>query len=158
MIMSVVEHMSYDQLQRMQSSARIFQERYQQAVDPWDRQIKGPMLGQSVDDYRKETLVQMKKLLPPDHKLRIPVRDLRSDALNVIEPQICKAVHAQAYDPSTVPRGEYRRVVEINQGGTKIVKWIGQESFVKEFTRPGRQVTSFRTDQGYVSASGRPLR
>jgi hypothetical protein len=35
------------------------------------------------------------------------------------------------------------------------VKWIGQESFVKEFTRPGRRVTSF---MHRYDASGRPLR
>ena len=56
------------------------------------------------------------------------------------------------------PGGQFRKVIEIDQGGTKITKWIGQRSFVDEFTRPGRRVTSFRTDPGYVDASGRPLR
>jgi hypothetical protein len=140
---SIVEHMNYEQMQRMQSSARMYQERFDDALSPWDRRAPAPTLGQSVNDYRRETLVQMKKLLPPNHKLRIPVRDLRSDALNVIEPQICRAVRAEAHNPATVPPGEFRKVIKVDDNGMKMVEWIGQRSFVDQFTRPGRRVVSF---------------
>jgi hypothetical protein len=140
--MSIVDHMTRDDLLRMQQSARLYQERYQRAVDPWDQQIKGPILGQSVDDYRRDTLVKLKKLLPENHELRIPVRTLRNDALDILEPQILQAVRAEAHNPSTVPPGEFRRVVRVDSNGMKIVEWIGPQSFVKDMGRPGRRIKS----------------
>ena len=77
----------------------------------------------------------------------------------MIEPQLLAAASASAWRPDAVPRGTIERRVAVDGNtGRKIVHWLGQESFVKDFTRPGRRVTSFRTDQGYVDASGRPLR
>jgi hypothetical protein len=52
------------------------------------------------------------------------------------------------------------RMVETRnpQNGQRIINFYGQESFVKEFTRPGRRVVSFNTSNGPVDASGRFLR
>src|ERR1700693_2532084 len=58
---------------------------------------------------------------------------LEADALNAIEPQILDAVRSCATRPDTVSPGQMRAVVEHDQGGTKITKWIGQESFIHEF-------------------------
>ena len=94
-----------------------------------------------------------------NHELRqVQYRRLDDTTLDVFEPQLYRAIRAEAHNPSTVPPGEYRRVVKQDSNGMKMVEWIGQVSFIKDFTRPGRRVTSFRTDQGFVDASGRPLR
>jgi hypothetical protein len=69
-------------------------------------------------------------------------------------------VQAEAHNPGTVKPGQLRKVIEIDQGGTKITKWIGQQSFVKDFTREGRRVKSFNTPSGklvYVDKSGHIL-
>jgi hypothetical protein len=109
--------------------------------------------------YRRDLAVKLKKLLPGSHELRqVQYRRLDDTTLSVFEPQLYHAVRAEAHNPSTVPPGEFRRVVKIDSNGMKMVEWIGQDSFIKQFTRPGRRVTSFRTDQGFVDASGRPLR
>ena len=150
--------MTREQLAEVQASARMFQERYDNALSPWDRRAPAPTLGQTVDDYRRETLVKMKKLLPENHKLRIPVRRLDDDTLNILDPQICRAVRDEAYNPNTVPPGELRRVVEKDGNGATMVRFVGPQCFVREMGRPGRRVLSFLTSAGFVDASGRALR
>jgi hypothetical protein len=151
--------MTREQLMQMQASARVYQERFDSALSPWDQRAPAPTLGQDIDNYRRETLVKIKRLLPDDHELRnIQIRKMANDVLNVFEPQILEAAKAEAYNASSVPPGEMRRVVEVDSNGLKIVKYIGQQSFVKDMGRPGRRVVSFRTDQGFIDGSGRPLR
>jgi hypothetical protein len=84
---------------------------------------------------------------------------LKADALQVFEPQLLNACVVEANNPQHVPAGELRKIEELDEyGKLKTIRWIGQECFVKEMGRPGRRVVSFRTDQGYVDASGRGLR
>jgi hypothetical protein len=147
--------MNREQLLQMQASGRLYQERYDNALAPWDQRAPAPVLGQSIDDYRRDTLVKIKKLLPRGHELRkVKIYELRNDALDVLEPQLLKACRSEAYSADSVPPGELRRVVEIDQGGTKMVRWIGQQSFVKEIGRAGRRVVSFMHK---YDASGRAL-
>jgi hypothetical protein len=144
---------------QMQASGRVFQERADNALSPWDIRAPAPVLGEDIGKYRRDLAVKLKKLLPGNHGLRqVQYRGLDDATLSVFEPQLYRAVRAEAHNPNTVPRGEYRRIVKIDSNGMKMVEWVGQESFIKEFTRPGRRVTSFRTDQGFVDAGGRPLR
>jgi hypothetical protein len=51
-----------------------------------------------------------------------------------------------------------RRVVEIDANGSKIVKWIGAQSFVKDMMPQSRRVVGFRTPQGFMNTSGRYIR
>jgi hypothetical protein len=144
---------------QMQASGRVYQERADNALSPWDIPAPAPVLGEDISKYRRDLAVKLKRLLPETHQLRkVQYRRLDDAILSAFEPDLYRAVRAEARNPNTVPRGEYRRVVKIDSNGMKMVEWIGQESFIKEFTRPGRRVTSFRTDQGFVDASGRPLR
>jgi hypothetical protein len=148
--------MSYEQLLRMQASARVVQERADEALMPWDIRAPAPVLGESFDSYRRNVAVKLKRLLPEDHELRkVQYRRLDDAALGAFEPQLYRAVRDAAHDASTVPPGEFRKIVQTDQGGTKIVKWIGQQSFVREMGRPGRRVTSF---MHAYDGSGRPLR
>jgi hypothetical protein len=158
-MMSVIDHMSRDQLLQMQNSARIYQERADNALQPWDIRAPAPVLGEDVDKYRRSLAVKLKKQLPEAHELRqVQYRRLDDTTLSVFEPQLYHAVHTEARNPNTVPPGQFRRVVNLDANGMKTVEFIGPQSFVHDFTRPGRRVTSFRTDQGFIDASGRPLR
>jgi hypothetical protein len=142
--MSVIDHMSRDELLLVQNSARVYQERADNALAPWDIRAPAPVLGQDIDKYRRSLAVKLKRLLPENHDLRqVQYKRLDDATISVFEPQLYRAVHDAANDPSTVPPGELRRVVEVDQGGTKITKFIGQRSFVHDFTRPGRKVVSF---------------
>jgi hypothetical protein len=52
-----------------------------------------------------------------------------------------------AYRPDSVPAGETQQRVRLDQNGQKIIEWIGQRSFIHDFTLPGRRVTSFLFDR-----------
>jgi hypothetical protein len=59
----------------------------------------------------------------------------------------------------TTPIGELRAVTKVDPvTGFKEVRFYGRQSFIADFCRRGRRVTSFRTEHGYVDASGRRLR
>jgi hypothetical protein len=140
--------MTRDQLMQMQARARVYQERADDALSPWDLRAPAPVLGQDIDSYRRELDVKLKKQLPEDHKLRqVQYRALKNDALDVLEPQLYKAVRDGAFAVDTVPPGEMRRVVKVSKDGMKMVEFIGRESFVKEMGRPGRRVKSFLFDR-----------
>jgi hypothetical protein len=125
---------------RVQRSLRVLQEVADESFQPWGFRAPGPTLGEDPDAYRRKLLIMAKKQLPADHKLRqVQVRQLKADALATFEPQIYSACKAEAYNASSVPPGDLRRVEEIDpQNGLKIVKFIGQHSFVRHFTTPGR--------------------
>ena len=62
--------MSYDQLMRQQNSARVVQERYDNAFKSWGMSSPAPVVGESVDDYSRRLAVLAKKQLPADHDLK----------------------------------------------------------------------------------------
>jgi hypothetical protein len=143
---------------------RVAREQYQANYDETLRQIgmraPQPVIGQSPDDYRRETLRQLKKTYLQNHELyRVNMRSLRSDALQAFEPQVLSAVLTEAVNPNNVPKGELKQVKELNVfGQVSAIKFIGQESFVKQLGRPGRRVASFLLNGVHVDASGRALR
>jgi hypothetical protein len=139
-----MDHMSRAQLLQAQAAARVFQERADNALQPWNIRAPAPVLGQDVHEYRRDLAVKLKKQLPEDHKLRkVQYRRLDDDILANFEPQLYAAVHAEAHNPATVLPGEMRKVEKVNQGGTKFVEYIGalreddprlgQRSFIEDF-------------------------
>jgi hypothetical protein len=130
-------------------ASRKFQAYYDEALRKVGMRAPQPTLGQTVNDYRRETLRNLKRtFLPPAHDLyQVQYRRLASDALQVFEPQLLQACVTEANNPQHVPPGELRKVEELDEyGKLRMVKWIGQESFVKAMGRPGRRVKSFLFD------------
>jgi hypothetical protein len=84
--------------------------------------------------------------LPPVHELaQVNYRGLRSDALDVFGPQLLKACVQEYRNPAHLQPGELR-AIEVRDPQTGRVQhrdWIGQESFVKAMSRPGRRVVRF---------------
>ena len=152
--------MTREQIMQMHSSARVLQERYDSALEPWGVRARAPTLGEDIDHYRREELIRVKKLLPENHELRkVQIRQLRDDAIDVLEPQILRAARETAYRSDTVPAdAPLRRVEERDANGLVSYRFVGQRSFIHDLARVGRRVVSFRTDQGFVDASGRGLR
>jgi hypothetical protein len=75
--------MSYtrEQLLHMQASGRVYQERYDQAFQPWDQRAPAPVIGEEIAEYRRKLAIQAKRLLPEGHELRqVQFRALREDA------------------------------------------------------------------------------
>jgi len=125
-----------------------FQEYYDVTLRQVGMKAPQPTLGQTCNDYRRETLRTIKRtFLPENHPLyEVQYRALKADALGVLEPQLLKAAVVEANNPCHVPAGELRKIERLDEfGKVKTIDWIGQESFVKAMTRPGRRVQSFRT-------------
>lgn len=132
-------------------ACRHFQAYYDDALRKVGARAPQPTLGVRVDDYRRETLRNLKRtFLPQNHSLYgVNCRGLPSDALGVFEPQILEAAVKEADNPAHVPAGEIRKIERLDETGrVQMIDWIGQQSFVRDMTRPGRRVTQFVTDRG----------
>ena len=89
---------------QMQASARIYQQRYDDVLQPWGVRAPAPTLGQDIDKYTRDLAVKAKSLLPDNHQLKkVQYRGLPSDAFEGYEPQLLRAVRTVATDNSTVP-------------------------------------------------------
>ena len=131
-------------------AARRFQEYYDETLRKIGARAPQPLLGTTVNDYRRETLRNLKRtFLPPAHDLyQVQYRQLEADALGVLEPQLLNACVVEANNPAHVPPGELRKIEEYDQyGQVKTIRFVGQQSFVREMMRPGRRVKSFLFDR-----------
>jgi hypothetical protein len=132
------------------SASLKFQEYYDDTLRKVGMRAPQPTLGQTVNDYRRETLRTIKRtFLPQNHPLyAVQMRALKADALGALEPQVLQAAVVEANNPCHVEPGQLRKVEELDEyGKLKTIKWIGQESFVKAMGRPGRRVKSFLFDR-----------
>ena len=139
-------------------AARQFQAYYDDTLRKVGTHAPAPSLGQSVNDYRRETLRQLKRtFLPPAHRLyEVQYRGLRADALAVFEPQLLQACVAEANNPAHVPPGELKKIERLDEyGKVRCIDWVGQDSFVKQMMRPGRRVVRFMTP---ADSHGRAIR
>ena len=139
-------------------ASRSFQEYYDQALRSVGTRAPAPSLGMSVNDYRRETLRTLKHMfLPPAHDLfKVQYRALKADALDALEPQLLKAVVAEAVNPAHVPVGQLKKIERMDEyGKVKCIDFIGQESFVKAMGRPGRKVVRFMAP---ANSYGRAIR
>jgi hypothetical protein len=141
-------------------NARKWQEHYQKEVEDIGLRVPSPVLGQTTNNYRREIMRLLKKtFIPQTHDLyKVQMRQLPDDVLAGFEQMLLPACRTEAFNPATVPRGEIREIVKTDANGLKVRHFIGQDHFTKFMMRPGRRVISFRTDHGYVDASGRGLR
>ena len=131
-------------------AARRFQAYYDETLRKVGMRAPQPVLGDTVNSYRRETLRNLKRtFLPQTHDLyQVQYRQLKADALQILEPQLLQAVVEVANYPQLVPPGELRKIERLDEyGKVKTIDWIGQESFVKAMGRPGRRVTSFLFDR-----------
>ena len=64
--------MSYtrEQLLQIQSSARVFQARADDALAPWGMRAPELVCGEDPDHYRRQTMIMAKDQLPEDHEYR----------------------------------------------------------------------------------------
>jgi hypothetical protein len=143
--MSVLAHMSREQLLQVQASARVYQARADSVFEEWGFRAPAPALGQDPQDYRRDLCVMAKKQLPYDHQFRkMKVWKMPKDVFEVFEPQIYDACREAASRPDSVAPGEIREVTRINpQNGHKEIHFLGTTSFVRDMGRPGRKVVSF---------------
>ena len=59
-----------EQLLQAMPAARVYQERYETAFQPWGLRAQAPVVGEPLDAYRRPLAVKAKRLLPDGHELR----------------------------------------------------------------------------------------
>jgi hypothetical protein len=155
--------MTRDQLLQQEQALRLEQARADDSLSAWGIRAPAPAPDGTLDygdRYQRKLLRMARDHLPVNHKLCITGIDKRMpmDIVEAWKPQIYAACKATALSNDSVPPGEMRQVETRDPNGMKIISFYGQRSFIHDFTRPGRRVTSFRTPNGYVDAAGRPLR
>jgi hypothetical protein len=123
-----------------------------------------PIEGADHWQYRADMAVGAKRNLPATHplarelQLRRLAREPDKTAFRNFEKQIHEALSAYAVSNDSAPKNQLREVVDIDANGMKLHKFLGDRSFVHDFTQPARRVISFLTSQGPMDASGRFLR
>jgi hypothetical protein len=125
-------------------AARKFQEYYDETLRNIGARAPQPTLGQTVNDYRRETLRTIKRtFLPQNHDLyKVNYRGLKADALDVFEPQLLATAKVEAFNPATVEPGQFREIVKRDpRNGYEERQFIGPRSFVYDMKRPGRRTT-----------------
>jgi hypothetical protein len=100
--------------------------------------------GETVAQYRQRLLRTLK-----DHSPRWKSVDLSlfaGDALDQVEHQVYADAMAGAYDPSTVPAGTLREMIETDRTGRRISRFVGDPSACWDiFKQPARNVTGWNT-------------
>jgi hypothetical protein len=84
------------------NASRKFQEYYDETLRNIGARAPEPVLGQTVNDYRREVLRTIKRtFLPPAHDLyKVQYRGLKADALEVLEPQLLATAKVEAFNPN----------------------------------------------------------
>jgi hypothetical protein len=113
-------------------TARKWQEHFDGKLREVGMRAPEPILGQTVNDYRRDVLIKAKKaFIPRTHQLRqFSLDDIKGDALNVIEQKILDAVVVEAQNPANVPRGELREIQKTDPNtGNRMNVFYGQDHF-----------------------------
>jgi hypothetical protein len=142
------------------NAARQYQEFYDNALREVGVRAPPPKLGQTVNEYRRETLHALKRTLLRNHGLYdVDFRDLKTDSLAALEPQTLQACVSERTNPRNVASGQLQPIKVRNEFGhlqeTKFIgsydpRWDTQESFVKGLSRAGRRVVSIATGDGRI--------
>ena len=123
------------------NAARKYQSYYDEALRDIGGRVPEPILGQTVNDYRRESLRTFKRvfLSQNDELYKVNYRGLRADTLSVFEPQLLQACVANADNTNGMKPGEFRQITKRNPyGQVSEIRFVGPESFVKAMGRPGR--------------------
>lgn len=147
-----------------------------QIFSRYDERCPMPQAEQSPASYARQLMRSMqKKLSPSDDRVlssgatvaeiaRAPVGEMNASLRALMEPQFFEAGLTQAEHPhvSTLPTdGSFAERVKVDENtGVKERRFFRRESFIKDFTVPGKRVVGFRP-QGIngplINSSGVPV-
>jgi hypothetical protein len=149
----MAQTLTREELQEQQRRLTVYQDRYDQVLQPWGRKAPEPILTESPGRYRRRVLSHAQLYLPEGDQWRnVDVNDLGSDALVVAERQILDAMRAAQQHPASVASSAAGRpdsidpnirVVEHHDANGLKQRTFHGQSFVRYFTRPSRRVKSF---------------
>jgi hypothetical protein len=140
---------SREHLIDVMAAKREYQARAADALQPWGETPPMPRADESVNRYRRRLATTLQRRLPEGDQLgRLDFNGMSQDVFDPFEQQLYPKVAAAGERPDSAANGELREVVRTDpRNGYKEHLFFGRESFVKQFTRPGRRVKSFLFDR-----------
>jgi hypothetical protein len=139
---------SREHLLEVDARGREYQARADDVLAPWGLRAPARQAGEPLIDYRRRLVCPVQQRLPEGDQWYGKSLDRVDDATFAsIEEQIYVNGKQAAFRPDSVPAGEMQQRVRLDQNGQKIIEWIGQRSFIHDFTLPGRRVRSFLFDR-----------
>jgi hypothetical protein len=121
--------------------------RYDSAFRAFGSEVPAPVDDEAPSRYRARLYNRLARRLPPDHKLAsVRADDISAQpiVLDRFEEMLITAAKAEGERPSqeNLPtNGEMISRARVDgDTGAKVTEWFGKQSFVKDFTRPGRKV------------------
>jgi hypothetical protein len=140
---------SREHLLDVQAEKRQYQARADDSLQPWGERAPAPVAGESINAYRRRLATLLQRRLPEGDQLRdLDFESMPMSVFGNFEQELHPKVAAAADRPDSAAAGELREVVRTDpRNGYKEHLFFGRESFVKQFTRPGRRVKSFLFDR-----------
>jgi hypothetical protein len=104
-----------------------------------------PGEGEDSERYRDRLAAGLQRRLPDGHALKdVDFGDLGYDVMRNLEPQLIADAEAEAAEPSlsNLPRdgSMVERHVTDSATGTRMNKFYGRESFIRQLSRPARRI------------------
>jgi hypothetical protein len=132
---------SREHLMELDARGRAYQERADDALAPWGIRAQARRDGEPLGDYRRRLVDRLQKRLPEDDQwYGKDLGYLEGDAFTNVENQIYAGAKQAAYQPDSAPPGEMREIVERDGNGNKLVRFVGQRSFVCDFAALNKKV------------------
>ena len=111
------------------------------------KQAPRPLEGESLINYRKRLATHLKPYSTVWKSVKFS--QLPDEAFGIAEAQVYSDAATAAANPVDLNDGELREVARTDpRTGLKTIVFYGRDSFVKSMGRPGRRVSSFRTQSG----------
>jgi hypothetical protein len=137
----------------VQAVQRQYQARADDALQTWGQRAPAPIAGESIDNYRLRLACIAQERLPDGDEYRcVRLDSLGRNAFKNFEDAIYPRAKEAGTRADSAAAGELREVVRVNPAnGYKEHLFYGRQSFVKDFTVPGRRVRFFneRTREWY---------
>jgi hypothetical protein len=98
--------------------------------------------GESLAQYRRRLLSGFKQHSPQWQS--VDLTSFADKALDAVETQILADAYKAALDPTNVPEGTLREVIEVDRTGRKISRFVGSiEAFLSPFKQRPKFITGF---------------
>jgi hypothetical protein len=152
---------SREHLLDLQATARHYQARADDALQPWNMRAPQFVIGESIDDYRRRLAKLAQRQLPDDHPFRnTKLSRLDDETFAPIEKDIYTDVKRIGASNDSVAAGQMREVESINpENGQRTITFLGTRSFVHDLKAPVRRVLGFlhAATGRYYNTAGRYL-
>jgi hypothetical protein len=142
-----------DRLRRNAERCRQLQERYDTAFAHFGKRSPQPKADATPRSYRCDLFKTAAALLPRSDDLtklsRDELEDLPNGAFSNFERDLLERLAAEGDPENTPADGSLIARHRVDDAtGMRMTEYFGRESFVKDFTRPGRRLFSFNTHKG----------